>query len=56
MYLVLEAEPLVYLTMIIQGLVAWCVQSVGSRALGVADQDYKKMVAFYVYCVLVVEP
>ena len=33
------------------------VLCVGGKALGVADQDCpKKMVAVYVYCVLVVEP
>ena len=39
-YSVLEAELLVYLTKFIQGLMARCVQCVGSRALGVSDQDY----------------
>ena len=44
---VLEEEPLVYLTKIIQGLVAGvlvccCVLCDGGRALGVSDQDYPR--------------
>ena len=42
MYSVLRAEPLVYLTMIIQGQVAYYVLSVDGRALGVSDQDYPR--------------
>ena len=46
-YSVLEAEPLVYMTKTIQGLVAvvrvcCCVLCVGGRALGVSDQDYPR--------------
>ena len=48
-YCVLEAEPLVYLTMIIQGLMAGvlvccCVLCDGGRSLGVSDQDYTRAV------------
>ena len=37
MYCVLEAELLVYLAKIIQGMVADCVLCVGGRALNVSD-------------------
>ena len=43
MYCVLGAEPLVYLTQIIQGLVSSCVLCVGREALGVTDQDYQEV-------------
>ena len=46
-YSVLEAELLVYLTKIIQGLMAGvlvccCELCDGGRALGVSDQDYPR--------------
>ena len=41
-YCVLRAEPLVYLTNIIQGLIGCFVLSVEGRALGVSDQDYAR--------------
>ena len=42
MYCVLGVEPLVYLTKIIQGLVACWVLGVGGKALGVSDQYYPR--------------
>ena len=54
-YSVMEAEPLVYLTKIIQGLIAYGILPVGSLALGVSDQDYPRVCAD-VYIVLEAEP
>ena len=44
MYCVLGAEPLVYLTNSIRGLVASCVLCARRRALSVSDQDYPRVV------------
>ena len=54
MYCVLVAEPLVYLTTIIQGRVLLCM-CVDGRALSVSDQ-YCTRVCAAKYCVLVAEP
>ena len=52
---VLEAEPLVYLTKIIQGQVACYVLCVGGRAIHVSDKYYPTVGAALL-CVLGIEP
>ena len=60
LYCVLEAELLVFLTKIIQGLTAGmrvccCVLCVGRRALSVSDQDYPRAGGWYACVLLYIE-